>query len=114
MLIRGQDKEIALFTKDIQALYIDDNGYVKMSRPHDYVKPTNWCIRTKDHYLGWYLSKEKAEKVLDMIQESYCKQQKVFQVKLMEALKKYNDVELIKIMSPDTCLFQMPQDDEVK
>lgn len=113
MLIRGQDKEITLFTKDIQALYVGDNSYFKHST-HKYTEATKWCIKTKDYYLGWYSSKEKAVKVLDMIQESYCKQQKVFQAKLMETLKKYNDVELIKIMSPDTCLFQMPQDDEVK
>ena len=114
MLIRGQDKDIILFTKDIDCLAIGDNGYVSHRIPCEYHKPTSWCIKTDKWYLGWYSSEEKAVKVLDMIQESYCTQQKVFQAKLMEALKKYNDAELLKIMSPDTCVFQMPKDEDVQ
>lgn len=114
MLIRGQEKDIIIFTKDTEAVVIGDNGYVSHVKPYNYHEPTAWCIKVNGYHLGWYSSKEKAVKVLDMIQDCYCKQQKVFQAKLMEALAKYNDVELLKIMSPDTCVFQMPEDNDVE
>ena len=82
-------------------------------KPYEYNEPTMWDIKTKNYCLGWYSSKEKALKVLDMIQEVYVGQQKDFQDRLLSMLNEYGDTELIKFMSPDTYVFQIPEDMEV-
>ena len=59
-----------------------------------------WKISTERYFLGTYSTEEKAIKVLDMIQEAYCRMEDI-QCGAVQA-QKY-----------DSFNFQMPQDSEV-
>lgn len=123
MLIRSQNKERIIFTKDIDTLTIVDNGhfpyhtFLSKEPPKPYVEPDQWFIKTKDYTLGWYSSKEKAVAVLDLIQNTYHNQQKEFQERMISMISKYqpdvNDLHILNFLSPDCCLFVMPQDEEI-
>ena len=90
MLIRSQDKTILLNFSNLTVVYIakNDDDFVVLS------------LEDKNRYrLGKYSSEAKAMKVLDMIQEAYCK--------------------FISVKNDDTwdgkeSVFYMPEDSEVK
>lgn len=112
MLIRSQDKEILANMEGPIAIEIlsDGNGHTTMY----------W----KDSYaLGTYSSKEKAIKVLDMIQEAY-EEYKITCTFLTgftghRAIVESNDIqvngfkELVKSFKKNM-VFQMPEDSEVE
>jgi beta-lactamase superfamily II metal-dependent hydrolase len=91
MLIRSQDKETLInFNNSIVVnTMVDIGGVTKM-----------FCSYSCDDYvIGHYSSKEKAMKVLDMIQEAYC--------------------EFMAVRNGDMwcgkeSVFQMPEDSEVE
>lgn len=93
MLIRSQNKNLIYCMKGADAIYIRDNGYRELFKPYKYNEPTEWIIVTTSYNLGIYSSKEKAQKVLDMIEEVYLYA---------------NGYDYIRNVT-----FQMPQDDEV-
>lgn len=88
MLIRSQDKEILANMEDPIAIEIlsDGKGHATMYWKDSYV-------------LGTYSSKGKAIKVLDMIQEAYCK---------------FMSVKNDDAWSGKESVFYMPEDSEVE
>lgn len=114
MLIRSQDKEtLTNFNSSIVINIYDIEGVVKMV-----------CSYSCDDYIiGYYSSKEKAMKVLDMIQEAY-EEYKITCTFLTgftghRAIVESNDIhvngfeELIKSFKKNM-VFQMPEDSEVE
>lgn len=88
MLIRSQDKEILANMEGPIAIEILDNGKGRAT------------MYWKDSYvLGHYSSKEKAMKVLDMIQEAY---------------EEYETERIYKEGVFKIRTFQMPEDSEVE
>lgn len=87
MLIRSQNKEV-LVTLEL-LLDIEVSGGVISAR-----KDHGWCC-----LLGKYSTKEKALKVLDMIQEAYCK---------------FMSVKNDDAWSGKESVFYMPEDSEVE
>nr|DAE18271.1 MAG TPA: hypothetical protein [Siphoviridae sp. cteHV32] len=91
MLIRSQDKEALInFNNSIVVnTMVDIGGVTKM-----------FCSYSCDDYvIGHYSSKEKAMKVLDMIQEAYCK---------------FMSVKNDDAWSGKESVFYMPEDSEVE
>lgn len=115
MLIRSQDKEALInFNNSIVVnTMVDIGGVTKM-----------FCSYSCDDYvIGHYSSKEKAMKVLDMIQEAY-EEYKITCTFLTgftghRVIAELNDIhvngfkELIKSFKKNT-FFQMPEDSEVE
>lgn len=115
MLIRSQDKETLInFNNSIVVnIMVDIGGVTKM-----------FCSYSCDDYvIGHYSSKEKAMKVLDMIQEAY-EEYKIACTFLTgftghRAIVESNDIringykELIKSFKKNM-VFQMPEDSEVE
>ena len=83
--IRSQDKETLMLAESINCFYTHPSFY----------------IEANDFIVGCYYSKEKALKVLDMIEE-HLKEPKAYN---------YNGDTFIPV---NKVLFQMPQDDEVE
>lgn len=99
MLIRSQDKETLInFNNSIVVnTMVDIGGVTKM-----------FCSYSCDDYvIGHYSSKEKAMKVLDMIQEAYSEYQIMlnFSVSYLHEFKEKTD---------GFAIFQMPEDSEVE
>lgn len=90
MLIRSQDKTILLNFSNSTVVYIakNDKGFVILS------------LENENRYrLGKYSSEAKAMKVLDMIQEAYCK---------------FMSVKNDDAWSGKESVFYMPEDSEVE
>lgn len=112
MLIRSQDKEILANMEGPIAIEILDNGKGRAT------------MYWKDSYvLGDYSSKEKAIKVLDMIQEAYADAELIPMTvpnigkKFAEApASKENELlaEAIGKALMNKMVFQMPEDSEVE
>lgn len=109
MLIRSQNKAFLLNFSNLFVAYIvrDDEGFVISS------------LEDENRYrLGIYSSKEKAMKVLDMIQDLYTNE-KVSQI-LSHGIgvvptKKINEAgKIIKNIIQSSTVFQMPEDSEVE
>lgn len=91
MLIRSQNKQ-NIYSFDL----VSGIGFSEYNTPcHMYV-----FVKEREYLLGKYSTKEKAIKVLDMIQEQYAECQKY---KCGRA-----------IVFSENFIFQMPQDDEVE
>lgn len=98
MLIRSQNKAFLLNFSNLTVAYIaeDDEDFVISS------------LEDENRYrLGKYFSKEKAMKVLDMIQEAYSEYQIMlnFSVSYLHEFKEKTD---------GFAIFQMPEDSEVE
>lgn len=96
MWIRSQDKELLIKVKEV---YISNNSLKNLWLKELYKKETlilNYLIQTDMTALGTYSTKEKAMKVLDMIQE------RLFYIERFGA---HHTNEIV---------FQMPQDEEVE
>ena len=90
MLIRSQDKTILLNFKNSTVVYIAKNG-------KDFVVLS---LENENRYrLGKYSSEAKAMKVLNMIQEAYCK---------------FMSVKNDDAWSGKESVFYMPEDSEVE
>ena len=90
MLIRSQNKAILLNFSNLTVAYIvkNDGGFVILS------------LENENRYkLGKYSSEAKAMKVLDMIQEAYCK---------------FMSVKNDDAWSGKESVFYMPEDSEVE
>ena len=90
MLIRSQDKEMIINMTVTNHIYVEE-AY----RPNGNL----FDVSTDETILGHYSTKEKAMKVLDMIQEAYC--------------------EFMAVRNGDMwcgkeSVFQMPEDSEVE
>lgn len=95
MLIRSQNKEVLV---TLELLFdIEVSGGVISAR-----RDMSWC-----YLLGEYSTKEKAIKVLDMIQEAYSEYQIMlnFSVSYLHEFKEKTD---------GFAIFQMPEDSEVE
>jgi hypothetical protein len=90
MLIRSQDREILINLNTLAGIEIT-KGPVKTT----ITSYTTGCI----YLLGEYSTKEKAMKVLDMIQEAYCK---------------FMSVKNDDAWSGKESVFYMPEDSEVE
>ena len=95
MLIRSQNKEVLVAFENL--LNIEVSGGVISAR-----RDMAWCC-----LLGEYSTKEKAMKVLDMIQEAYSEYQIMlnFSVSYLHEFKEKTD---------GFDIFQMPADSEVE
>lgn len=110
MLIRSQDKETLInFNNSIVVnTMVDIGGVTKM-----------FCSYSCDDYvIGHYSSKEKAMKVLDMIQEAYTNG-KVAQILSyglrMVPTEEINEAgKIIKNAIQSSTVFQIPEDSEVE
>lgn len=109
MIIRSQNKRI--ITTDI-------NIYIEPRDSETIGNVTCWIKNKTMGILGTYSSWEKAIKVLDMIQDFYCKCEsaKVVTSGIWGQLSKYGtleDVEKFRDEHRILFVFQMPQDSEV-
>lgn len=115
MLIRSQDKEALInFNNSIVVnTMVDIGGVTKM-----------FCSYSCDDYvIGHYSSKEKAMKVLDMIQEAYA-DAKLNEILLPDVCKSASESQrgkdntsIAKTIRKDfmkKMIFQMPEDSEVE
>ena len=90
MLIRSQDKEMIINMTVINHIYVEE-AY----RPNGNL----FDVSTDETILGHYSTKAKAMKVLDMIQEAYCK---------------FMSVKNDDAWSGKESVFYMPEDSEVE
>lgn len=101
MIIRGQSKN--LMTNDMN-LFVEEYS-------------NKYAVSNKDFRAGLYSTEEKAIKVLDMIQEAYCKCEsvKVLMCGSWEITKTVRTEDAINYAHEHrgTFIFQMPQDSEV-
>ncbi len=88
--IRSQDKKILIKSNNIQVCNSD----------------CKWLILTHGNIVATYSSKEKALKVLDMIQENIVRKEELKM--LCQICDRSNFT-----VNLDGCVFEMPQDDEV-
>lgn len=95
MWIRSQDKETLTDVKHLSMRYL--NGYYGIFTDN-HLAPNEMCN------LGMYKTKEKALKVLDLIQECIESNEHIKHVCHDYVYGSYKEVKV----------FQMPQDDEVK
>lgn len=115
MLIRSQDKETLInFNNSIAVnTMVDIGGVTKM-----------FCSYSCDDYvIGHYSSKEKAMKVLDMVQEAYT-DAKLNEILLPDVCKSASESQrgkdntlIAKTIRKDfmkKMIFQMPEDSEVE
>ena len=111
MLIRSQNKEVLIVFESLLDVEVS-GGVIRTRIEH------GWCCS-----LGEYSTKEKAMKVLDMIQEAY-EEYKITCTFLTgftghRAIVESNDIhvngseELVKSFKKNM-VFQMPEDSEVK
>ncbi len=119
MLIRGQDKESVVNFDNVYALYlaVKRESCVIKEQYETEIMCSNGSMNTEGK-LGTYSSEEKADKVLDMIQDAYARCESV------RTLTSGTSFEISKNFRPQTAeeysdehrkcfVFQMPQDDEV-
>lgn len=97
MLIRSQDKEMIINMAATNHIYVRE-----VYRPSGSLID----ISSDEMRLGYYSAKEKAIKVLDMIQEAYSEYQIMlnFSVSYLREFKEKTD---------GFAIFQMPEDSEV-
>lgn len=88
MLIRSQDKKILANLNNLQSIFIEKSK-------------EKYIVSLSVRKLGEYSTEEKAIKVLDMIQNAYVNYQ----------YSKWVGYERETVID---CIFEMPQDDEVK
>lgn len=110
MLIRSQDKETLInFNNSIVVnTMVDIGGVTKM-----------FCSYSCDDYvIGNYSSKEKAMKVLDMIQEAYADEKLVDYTTYLQRkrIEKMDDSTILALRNElmKKAVFQMPEDSEVE
>lgn len=98
MLIRSQDKEMIINMAATNHIYVRE-----VYRPSGNLID----ISSDEMRLGYYSTKEKAIKVLDMIQEAYSEYQIMlnFSVSYLHEFKERTD---------GFAIFQMPEDSEVE
>lgn len=98
MLIRSQDKEMIINMAATNHIYVRE-----VYRPSGSLID----ISSDEMRLGYYSTKEKAIKVLDMIQEAYSEYQIMlnFSVSYLHEFKEKTD---------GFAIFQMPEDSEVE
>lgn len=106
MIIRSQNKRLIVNFANVSEVCIRDNS-IGMG-----------AIAGGVNFIGTYSTEEKAIKVLDMIQDFYCKCEsaKVVTSGIWGQLSKYGtleDVEKFRDEHRILFVFQMPQDSEV-
>lgn len=106
MLIRSQNKEVLVafeFFPDIEV----SGGIISIRRD------MGWCC-----LLGEYSTKEKAMKVLDMIQEAYADEKLVDYTTCLQRkeIEKMNDSTILALRNElmKKAVFQIPDDSEVE
>ena len=109
MLIRSQDKEMIVNTDTTNHIFIGE-AY----RPHG----SNYDISADEMRLGYYSTKAKAMKVLDMIQEAYADEKLVDYTTYLQQneIEKMDDSAILALRNElmKKAVFQMPEDSEVK
>lgn len=102
MLIRSQDKKSLVKIGNLVILPKIKNGLKNRGTERHIVGYEIWCNHVNfEDVLGTYSAKEKAIKVLDMIQEAFYRQWDV-------------ENKFVDVTKNDTPIFQMPQDEEVE
>lgn len=114
MLIRSQDKEIIINTAAINRIYVEE-VYRTSGNLFD--------ISSDEMRLGYYSTKEKAIKVLDMIQEA-CADAALIPMTVPNIGKMFTEApaskenellaEAISKVIMNKMVFQMPEDSEVE
>ena len=117
MLIRSQDKYSIINFDNIDRLRLSEQRERGEIKAH-YQTDIYYLTKNEAGMLGAYSTEEKAIKVLDMIQEAYCKCEsgKVLMCGSWEITKTVKSEESLKDYAHEhrgTFIFQMPQDSEV-
>lgn len=107
MLIRSQNKRILINMNNVSSIEVGDNELRIFADDGETI-----------YDLGSYSTKEKAMKVLDMIQESYTNE-KVTQIlsyglRMVPAEEINEAGKIIKNAIQSSAVFQMPDDSEVE
>ena len=109
MLIRSQDKEMIVITYTTNHIFIGE-VYRQNGNLHD--------VCAGEMRLGYYSTKEKAMKVLDMIQEAYADEKLVDYTKYLQLkeIEKMDDSTILALRNElmKKAVFQMPEDSEVE
>ena len=105
MLIRSQNKEILIAFEHL--LDVEVSGVIISAR-----RDMEWCF-----LLGEYSTKEKAMKVLDMIQEAYADEKLVDYTKYLQLkeIEKMDDSTILALRNElmKKAVFQMPEEGSV-
>lgn len=111
MIIRSQSKDMILNMECIATIYINELEYVVDT------KRIVFNIETEKGLLGKYSTEEKAIKVLDMIQEAYCKMKNsdcIFCGSSIDLCKASQEkIDHFIETNRSLYVFEMPQDSEV-
>ena len=117
MIIRSQDKYSIINLDVVDGVRLLEQRRKGEIKTH-YQTDVYYLTKNESGILGTYSTEEKALKVLDMIQEAYCKCEsgKVLMCGSWELVKTVNSVDSAKDYAHahrETFIFQMPQDSEV-
>lgn len=107
MLIRSQDKRILINMNNVSSIEVGDNELRIFADDGETI-----------YDLGSYSTKEKAMKVLDMIQEAYADEKLVDYTTYLQrkGIEKMDDSTILALRNElmKKAVFQMPEDSEVE
>ena len=107
MLIRSQDKRILINMNNVSSIEVGDNELRIFADDGETI-----------YDLGSYSTKEKAMKVLDMIQEAYADEKLVDYTTYLQRkeIEKMDDSTILALRNElmKKAVFQMPEDSEVE